>query len=129
MGIVHCTAILAAISITWLPASCSKNSTVAKSSSTATNSVAANPNEKNLGEITLTNHYETCVAIGDGKNCVITPRLLDGKSVRLVLSLQSKNADGETDALSVMQVVTKPGKPFEVAIGDLNLILTPVIME
>src|ERR1051325_10032650 len=128
MGIVHCTAILAAISITWLPTSCSKSS-LAKNSTSATNNMAANPNEKNIGQVVLTNHYETCVNIGNGKSCVIRPRMLDGKSVQLILSLQSTNTEGETDALSVRQIVTKSGKQFEVVIGEMNLTMTPVITQ
>ncbi|HEU6447834.1 MAG TPA: hypothetical protein VFV23_05300 [Verrucomicrobiae bacterium] len=110
--------------MSWLPLSCSKNTQKA-----AATPVSADPNAKNIGEVTLTNHYETCIDIGDGKNCLITPRVLDRKSVQLTMSLQSTNADGMTDALSVMRVVAQPGKPFEVAIGDLDLTLTPKIAE
>jgi hypothetical protein len=31
--------------------------------------------------------------------------------------------------LSVVQVVTKAGKPFEVAVGNMNLTLTPLLAE
>jgi hypothetical protein len=127
MGIINCTAILAVISIGWLPASCSKKASAQKNAPSTNN--VAKANEKNLGQLTLTNHYETCVEIGSGKSCLITPRILDAKNMQLTMSLQSKNAEGKTDALSVTQVIAQPGKPFEVAIGGMNLILIPQIGE
>jgi hypothetical protein len=39
--------------------------------------------------------------------------------------LESKNPGGKGGELSVVQVVGKTGKPFEVAVGDMNLTLTP----
>jgi len=30
--------------------------------------------------------------------------------------------------LSILQVVTKSGQPFEVAVGDMNLTLTPKLV-
>jgi hypothetical protein len=82
---------------------------------------------KNLGELQLTNHYETCINLGAGKSCTIRPTLLDHASLRLTMSLESKNSQGGVKGLSVVQIVTKTGQPFEVAVGDMSLTLTPVL--
>ena len=113
-----------------MPSSCTsvKNSTahtpivtIATSSESFTN--------KNLGNLELTNHYETCVNLGAGKSCTIRPTLLGRSNLQLVMALESKNANGKVSGLSVVQVVTKTGQSFEVAVGDMNLTLTPKIAE
>jgi len=88
-----------------------------------------NSTNRDLGELALTNHYETCVELGGGQSCIIQPKLLDRKDLQLTLSLQSKRPDGKIAGLSVTQIVTRPGKSFDIAIGDLNLTLTPELTE
>jgi hypothetical protein len=110
-----------------LPSSCTQTKnpsaqhtpivTIATSSESFTN--------KNLGELELTNHYETCVNLGAGKSCTIKPTLLDRNNLQLTMALESKNASGKTSGLSVVQIVTKTGQSLEVAVGDMNLTLTP----
>jgi len=85
-------------------------------------------NIKNLGELDMTNDYETCVQLGQGESCRITPKAVDRSDIQLTVALESKNPDGETDGLSVVEVVAESGKPFEVAVGDLNLTLTPKLV-
>ena len=80
-----------------------------------------------LGVISLTNHYETSVPLGAGKKCILSPQMLDSHNVRLTLTVEAKSASGKTHDLSVTQVVTLAGKPFEVAVGNYNLSLTPNI--
>ena len=80
---------------------------------------------KNLGELELTNHYETCVNLGAGKSCTFRPILLDHHTLQLTLAFESKNAGGGVKDLSVIQVLTKNGEPFVVGFGDMNLTLTP----
>jgi len=139
MGISH-IAIIAAISLSGLlPSSCSKTSTstTAKQhapthTSAVTNAnlaVSTPSNAKDLGELALTNRYETCINLGAGRSCTITPRLLDRNSVQLTVSLQSRQSDGKTAGLIVTQVTTCPGKSFEVAIGDVDITLTPEIVQ
>jgi hypothetical protein len=115
-----------------LPSSCTKAKnptaqqhapivTIATSSESFTN--------KNLGELELTNHYETCVNLGAGKSCTIRPTLLGRSNLQLTMALESKNASGKVKDLSIVQVVTKTGMPFEVAVGDMNLTLTPKLAD
>lgn len=84
---------------------------------------------RDLGELTLTNHYETCVQLGAGKNCLLTPKMIDGHNVQLTLAVESKTARGKIHDLSITQVVTRSGKPFEVAVGEFSLSLTPNVVS
>ena len=90
-----------------------------------TTSVVTKADGCDLGIVCLTNHFETCVPLGVGKDCILTPKMLDSHNVQLTLMVKSKTASGKTHDLSVTQVVIPSGKPFEVAVGDLNLSLTP----
>jgi hypothetical protein len=130
MWLTKLFAALMAILAGLVPSSCtsSKNATaqhhapvviIATSSENLTN--------KNLGELQLTNHYETCVSLGAGKSCTIKPTLLDHASLRLTMSLESKNSKGGCKGLSIVQIVTKSGEPSEVAVGDMTLTLTPIL--
>jgi hypothetical protein len=126
MGITHFATVMVAFSMGWLPLSCSKTSPP-QAHASSTNQVAAKPaNQKNLGELALTNHVETCVNLGAGKSCTITPTLLDHKNLQLVMALESKS-DGKTAGLCVVQVVTQPGESFDVTVGDLKITLTPEV--
>ena len=82
---------------------------------------------QNLGELFLTNHYETRINLGAGKSCTFKPSVLDRSSLQLTMSLESKNVHGVVKGLSVVQVVTKSGEPFQVAVGDMKLTLTPTL--
>ena len=139
MGVSH-IAVIAAISLSGLlPSSCSKTSTstAAKQQAPTPRPAAANSspavpthaNTKDLGELALTNRYETCVNLGAGRSCTIMPKLLDRDSLQLTMSLQSRQANGKTAGLIVTQVTTHPGKPFEVAIGDMDITITPEIVK
>jgi hypothetical protein len=84
---------------------------------------------KNLGELQLTNHYETCVNLGAGKSCTIKPSLLNNSDLQITMALESISASGKVNGLSVVEVVTKTGQPFEVAVGDMNITLTPKLAD
>jgi hypothetical protein len=43
------------------------------------------------------------------------------------MALESKYSNGGVKGLSIIQVITKSGEPFEVAVGDMNLTLTPIL--
>ncbi|MGH7975870.1 MAG: hypothetical protein ACREC8_04320, partial [Limisphaerales bacterium] len=116
---------MVAFSMGWLPLSCSKTSP-AQSHVSSTKQVAAKlANEKNLGQLALTNHIETCVNLGAGNSCTITPTLLDHKNLQLVMALESRKKDGKTAGLSVVQVVAHTGQSFDITVGDLDITLTP----
>ncbi len=116
-----------------IPSSCSKVSTLSKAAakpgSTNSVSVATNTNARDLGELSLTNHYETCIQLGAGKSCTIKPNVIGRKDLQLTMALESKMTNGKTEGLIVTQVVAREGKSFEVAIGDMNFTLTPNIVS
>lgn len=94
---------------------------------TGTNAV--NPANRNLGEIALTNHNETCLQLASGESFTLTPKLLDRNNVQITLAVESKNDYGETHNFAVTQVITQSGKPLEVAVGDLNFFFTPRVNQ
>jgi hypothetical protein len=104
MGSAHIATVITMIFASLIPSSCTKvapsSKAAPKTAVTNAVAVATNSNERDLGELSLTNHYETCVQLGAGKSCTIRPNVIDRKDVR-------------------------DGKSFEVAIGDMNFTLTP----
>jgi len=86
---------------------------------------AANTILHDLGDVALTNHYETCVQLGGGKNCILSPKMIDSHNVLITFALESKTNAGKIHDLSVAQVVARTGKSLEIALGDFNLTLTP----
>ncbi len=111
-----------------LPSSCSMAKKPAAQQHAPVVNIVTSPEaltNANLGELQLTNHYETCVNLGAGKSCTIKPTVLNHSSLQLTMALESKSANGRIKDLSVVQVVAKTGMPFEVAVGDMNLTLTP----
>lgn len=79
--------------------------------------------------LNLTNHFETTIDLGAGKSCRITPQMLDRNDLQLTLTLETKQADGQTAGLNVTQVIAHPGKTFDVSIGETELTLTPNLVE
>jgi hypothetical protein len=96
-------------------------------SHTTTNSVVSKAPGCDLGIISLTNHYETCVPLGVGQDCILTPKMIDSHNVQLTVAVESKTAAGKMHDLSVTQVITRSGKLLEVAVGSFSLSLTPNI--
>jgi len=115
-----------------LPSSCTKAKVPAAQQHAAIIAIANSSitqTNQNLGELQLTNHYETCVNLGAGRSCTIKPSQLSRSNIQLTMALESKNNSGNTKNLSVIQVVTKAGKPFEVAVGGMNLTLVPMMAQ
>jgi hypothetical protein len=114
-----------------MPLSCHKTATTAaKQPATPAAAVAVVSNnvpQHTLGEVSLTNHLETCLQLGGGKNCTLTPHLIDAHTVQLTLALESKTAAGKVHDVCVTQVTAKSGKPLDVAVGDFQLSFTPNI--
>ena len=127
------TKILTTALVAWLgliPSSCTKaKNPSAQQHTPGSEIVSGSSTNKNLGELSLTNHYETCVNLGAGKSCTIRPILMSHDNLQLTMAVESKNTNGKIKDLSVVQVVAKTGIPFEVAVGDLNLSLTPKLSD
>jgi hypothetical protein len=85
--------------------------------------------QHDLGEVALTNHLETCLQLGGGKDCTLTPHMIDAHTMEITLSLESKNPAGRVHDVSVTQVTAKSGQPLDVAVGDFQLSLTPNVFS
>ena len=105
---------------------CSKTTAPTASAAKAS---ATESKVKDLGVLQLTNHYETCVAIGAGCKCWIVPNLMGRKSIQVTLTIQSTGADGKTSALSVAQLTGQAQKPIEFSVGDSDFSFTPLVVE
>ena len=130
MGLSHIVTSVTVFVTGLLPMSCHKTPPPkATTAPTTTVTIKAGVTNvvHNLGEVSLTNHFETRVQLGGGKNCLLVPRMVDGRNLELSVSLESKTAAGKTMDLMVTQVTTKSGKPLEVALGDYQLSFTPKI--
>lgn len=112
-----------------LPASCTATKKISAQTPPAAEIASVSSTNKNLGELSLTNHFETCVNLGAGRSCTIKPTLLDRSNLQLTMALESKSPGGKTTDLSVVQVVTKAGKPFEIALGNMSFTLTPLLAQ
>lgn len=88
---------------------------------------AFHPTKKSWIILQLTNHLETFINLGAGMSCTILPTVLNRSNLQLTMSLELKGPDGSVKDLSVVRVTTKTDKPFEVAVGDMDLTLTPRI--
>jgi len=91
----------------------------------ATNSDGLAMSGCDLGAVSLTNHYETCVSLGKGKQCILTPKVIDSRNVQLTVAVETKGAKGKIHDLAVTEVAARLGKPLEVAVGGFSFSLTP----
>ena len=94
-------------------------------SGTSTNADGVRLSDCDLGAVSLTNHYETCVSLGRGKECILTPKMIDSRNVQLTLAVESKTPNGKVHDLSITEVVARLGKPLDVAVGGFSFSLTP----
>jgi hypothetical protein len=114
-----------------MPLSCHKTATTASTQPKASPAtIIVSPTsapQHQLGDVSLTNHLETCLQLGGGKNCTLTPHMIDKHTVELTLALESRTPAGKIHDVSVTQVTAKDGQPLEVAVGDFQLSFTPNI--
>jgi|SRR5450756_1525998 len=126
MGISHIATSIAVFVTGLMPMSCHKTATQTTTPVTVTTVTVNSTNIlHNLGEVSLTNHCETRVQLGGGKNCLLVPRMVDSRNFELTVSLESRSTAGKTLEMTVTQVTTKSGKALELAVGDYQLSFTP----
>jgi hypothetical protein len=129
MGLSHIVTSISVFVTGLLPMSCHKAATQAHANTGPVTTVTITPGSTNtlhsLGEISLTNHCETRVDLGAGKDCLLMPKLVGRSDVELTVSLESHSPAGKTLDLTVTQVTTKSGKPLDIALGDYQISLTP----
>ena len=103
----------------------SKSPGASPSFEVATNADGVQVSDCSLGAVSLTNHLETCVSLGNGKDCILTPKLIDSRNITLTLTVETKGSSGRIQNLSVTEVTARLGKPLDVAVGEFSFNLTP----
>jgi hypothetical protein len=111
------------------PSAAAVTATNAANSTTVTNSnsLPGDSTIRDLGEVALTNHYERCIQLGDGKECIFLPQLVDKKNAELTVTYESRTPAGQIHDMIVAQVDAKIGEPTEVTLGDFQMTLKPDI--
>jgi len=110
-----------------------KSSVALTSSGASTNSqVSTNAegivlSDCDLGTVSLTNHLDTCVSLGKGKDCILTPKLIDRRNIALTLTVETKTAGGKIHDLSITEVEARLGKSLAVSVGGFSFSLTPTM--
>jgi hypothetical protein len=108
---------------------CTKSAAPVASTKKAATAQAAPSMVKDLGILQMTNHYETLVKFGPDRDCRIVPKMLDRHNVQLTLTVESKNHDGKTSGLSVVQLTGKTQQTFEISVGDTDFSFTPQVAD
>jgi hypothetical protein len=105
-------------------------SAIADARTNSINTTNSPPNEPGeLGDVALTNHYERCVQLGGGKECILYPNLVDKNNAEITVTFESKMPTGQIHDMIVTRITAKNGEPTEVMLGDLQLNLTPDIVS
>jgi hypothetical protein len=94
----------------------------------ATNSLSKGLGNE-LGDVALTNHYERCVQLGGGRECIFYPHMVDKNNAEITVTFKSKLSTGQVHDMIVTRIDVKNGEPTEVTLGDLQLNLTPDIVS
>ena len=89
------------------------------------NHPSASTNRENLGTLSLSNHIPTTINLPQNKECTITPTLLDGGNLQIILAMETKGSNGMPESMNVTRVINHSGEPFDIPIGDMNLAFTP----
>lgn len=101
--------------------------TATNAANSTTNSLPGDSTIRDLGEVALTNHYERCIQLGSGKDCILFPHLVDKKNAELTVTYESRTPAGQIHDMIVAQVDAKIGEPTEVTLGDFQMTLKPDI--
>ena len=108
---------------------CTKSAPPVATTKSAPVASADSSKVKDLGVLQMTNHVETRVAFGAGRDCRIVPQILDHHNVQLMLTVESKNTNGQTAGLSVVSLTGKSEQQFEISVGDTDFTFTPEIAD
>ena len=90
-------------------------------------SVTSSLHKKDLGVLPLSDHVSTTVSLGNNTQCTLTPTMLKTGNLQIILAMETTSINGKLQSVNVARVVTHPGEPFSVSIGDMDLAFTPQI--
>jgi hypothetical protein len=93
----------------------------------STNSVTSSLHKKDLGVLPLSDHVSTTVSLGNNTQCTLTPTMLKGGNLQIILAMETTSINGKLQNVNVARVVARPGEPFSVSIGDIDLAFTPQV--
>lgn len=99
----------------------------AASANHSTNSVTSSLHKKDLGVLALSDHVSTTVSLGDNTQCTLTPTMLKGGNLQIILAMETTSINGKLQSVNVARVVARPGEPFSVSIGEMDLAFTPQV--
>ena len=93
----------------------------------STNLMNSTLHMKDLGVLPLSDHVSTTVSLGNNTQCTLTPTMLKGGNVQIILAMETTSMNGKLQSVNVARVTAHAGEPFSVSIGDLALAFTPQI--
>jgi len=130
MRVQHPVAITLVVSLgLFLTTACQKKPAAQTLHAAAMNHSSASTNssltKKDLGVLPLSNHISTTVTLGKNRQCTITPTLMKSGNLEIILAMVTTRPDGTPGGMNVARVLTKPGEPFDVSMGDMDLAFTP----
>src|SRR3974377_1521656 len=85
----------------------------------STNAVNSSLHSKDLGVLPLADHVSTTVSVGNNTQCTLTPTMLKGGNVQIILTMETTSINGKLQSVNVARVLAHAGEPFSVSIGDL----------
>jgi hypothetical protein len=91
----------------------------------STNAATSSLHKKDLGVLALSDHVSTTVSLGNNTQCTLTPTMLRGGDLQIILAMETMGINGKLQSVNVARVVARPGRPFNVSIGDMDLTFTP----
>jgi hypothetical protein len=92
-------------------------------------SVKGSANQKDLGVLPLSNHISTTVTLGTHQQCTITPTLMKSGNLQIIVEMETTAADGTPRGMDVARVLAKPGEPFDISLGGMELAFTPQLSD
>jgi hypothetical protein len=128
MRVRNLVAMIMAILAGTLLTACQKKSAERTLRAAEINQPSVSTNGENLGVLSLSNHIPTTINLPQNKECTITPTLLDGGNLQIILAMETRGSGGRTKSMNVTRVINRSGEPFDIPIGDMNLVFTPKLV-
>jgi hypothetical protein len=96
---------------------------------TSSNAATGPLDRKNLGVLPLSNHVSTTIPLDRNTQCTLTPTLLQSGNVQIIVTMETKGADGKPVGMNVARVLARSGEPFDVSMGNMDLAFTPQMAD
>ena len=80
-----------------------------------------------LGPVQLVNQTPTRFYLGEGKTCTLTPTIDADGNYDIKVAFEVPNADGQATSPTTGRIVTAPGHPVRLNVGDNSIGFTPTV--